>query len=292
MIPSGLLTSTFQVFVKGMRGRVMTFQMHRSESVLSLKLRIQESEEPLPVDNQRLIFAGKQLEDSKTMGDYCISDQSTVHLVCRLTGDIGTFGDHAGTEGLAYLTDALQLKSATPEDCRRLLDCFGERKSSSPVVGTTCLLGKEACEALVCEAEKRYMASAYNQGGGCDFVTDLTWKELASIAGDVVVPWDEFGSSIPRSAVRICLRRTFSTGKCIQFHLDRADRTMQVFLNAEDEYEGGRTVFATHDRGFVVPRRTQGHYTIHSWNMVHGVTAMSQGVRYALFFLHVGDSSA
>jgi hypothetical protein len=58
---------------------------------------------------------------------------------------------------------------------------------------------------------------------------------------------------------------------------------MQVALNGDDEYEGGRLVFATKD-GFVVPSRRAGSVTIHDCRSVHGVTGLVRGVRYGLFF--------
>jgi hypothetical protein len=69
----------------------------------------------------------------------------------------------------------------------------------------------------------------------------------------------------------------------IKFHTDTHLRTMQVMLNDETAYSGGRVVFAT-DQGFRQPRRAAGTATIHGGRVVHGVTGLEAGVRYGLFF--------
>ena len=57
----------------------------------------------------------------------------------------------------------------------------------------------------------------------------------------------------------IILRRTEATpGACIAFHLDHSERTMQLPLNDPAEYEGGRLVFATAERGLEQPTRAVG----------------------------------
>ena len=56
----------------------------------------------------------------------------------------------------------------------------------------------------------------------------------------------------------------------------------QVALNGDADYGGGRLVFAT-SIGFVIPARPAGTATIHTDRIVHGVTALTGGVRYGLF---------
>ena len=82
----------------------------------------------------------------------------------------------------------------------------------------------------------------------------------------------------------IKLRRVEAHGQCIQFHLDHlATRVMQVPLNGDDEYVGGRLMYATHS-GMLQPARPAGSATIHN-TVVHGVSEMVSGVRYGLYFL-------
>ena len=220
-----------------------------------------------------------------------MEDDDTMDAYFYMTGDIGLFAQHTNSCGREFLEDHTVLLQNLPEDAALIVNNFCSTGTPGlPTCGAladneSTVLDANACAALIAFVDDLHVSISQPSRidishGKHDEQVRISQLELQQLVGAEQV---QRLLCLYHSPVHsITIRRVTATAHShlIAFHTDTgSSKTMQIALNPEYEYEGGRLVYAT-TNGFLRPARPPGSYTIHEWNMPHGVTALRRGVRY------------
>lgn len=199
--------------------------------------------------------------------------------------DIGEWGAHEEAMGTSFLKGS----AVSGEDARAIMRTLGASKYTMFKTLSDVGMDERSRTAIIEHVDMFHAENAIEEA---DLILPLSHAQLLVLVGEEVVGrleviFGRFGCDDYNMVVRRV--EPVGNGRCINFHTDVTRRTMQVVLNDESEYDGGRLVYAT-DEGLLWPNRKAGSAILHDDSIAHGVSMHLRDVRYGLFFLQAPDS--
>ena len=239
-------------------------------------------EKGVDASSLRFVFHGQRIRGDRTPKD--IGMEHGDMLDCMHEQVAEPFGDHAGSPGLSFLQPGAKLHATAAvvreiaARCRR----GGGSEGAAPYFRS------DPAAGLLSAAQRAALRSKLDRGaavdGALDFNELLTRREASSgLGATVYASLEALFVSHGGRVDAVALRRSAAVGQCIRFHADENFMTLQVCLN--DDFDGGDLVYLADDCALVKPRRPAGSYTVHNDRVVHGVSTLVRGVRYALLLL-------
>ena len=249
------------------------FRIHYATE-LSIVFRAYARRRGVDLTSLHFVINGEHIHESDTPRSLELEDGDRIDAFMEQTGDIGIFGTHINSVGIEHLTQ--KNTTITAKFASKLIHHLHANPDATFVNEKKQVLNVVQRITLVKLLDEKW------NGKDQDFKLTLTNKALSNIIGNV--SYDCLALLMDGTHDIILLRRCIEHGNVIKFHTDKSYKTLQVPLNDESEYTGGRLIYVTKDGAFV-PSRDAGSYTKHANDIAHGVTRLESGVRYGLFLL-------
>jgi hypothetical protein len=241
-----------QIFVKTLIGKTITLTCSSNDTVELVKQMLLWNQ-GVPLDQQRLIFAGHQLHDTCTLSNYNIQSESTLSLLLSCRG--GCVASHTPMPFVTAL-HTTQTPTTSKECMELILALNGDIKQSPLLIPS--LLSRESCKSIL----------AMDQTG------EIPIERLK-----LHLTVDEWAAIKQYNFAKI--RILHAKNQHMDWHVDDGSaQTLQVFLN--DDFKGGHTLYAT-EGGVQRFPASVGDGIVHSRFQVHAMSKLQQGVRKTLF---------
>ncbi len=115
-----------------------------------------------------------------------------------------------------------------------------------------------------------------------DFKLEITSETLQKLIGNNKL--EKIQKVFQNNISKIKLRRVYGNKSFIDFHKDYANKTLKIPLNSHREYKGGDLIYLSNGK-IHIPKQNLGSMTIHDNSIIHGVSQITEGIRYSLFIL-------
>jgi len=228
----------------------------------------------------QFLYGSERIRPEQTPAQLEMKDGDIIDALVKSVGDIGVWdigvwASHTNREGVQFL----QGQVASRQDAQQLLQSYDAEQYSHFQIHTGDAVGERGRRMLM------EYADAHHQGEQ-DLKLDFSLRKLSELLGATCV--NKLVALFPATISKVKVRRVqpaSGQGHCIGFHKDVSNLTMQIALNSDCQYSGGKLVFVTAE-GLQQPKRPAGLISIHDSTILHGVTRHITGVRYSLFFLN------